>query len=283
MIIESLGASFAMALSPFTKATVLDQQPLVQGTSRLDIQVSRDDERRASRRGLSSSQQRADPLGAAVTAAIASSAALLTPANDEPDVWRIKFSRSKFEKVLAAERRAAELVCFLREAAAGVNSDSLPPSISTMMAAFSRRVEVSTTSTSRSLSGWDGSRMVKRGFGVKFRRMCCERRDGGQEQISAGQLDMNFTSALMRGVNAASLVADPLLKLNSFTTRVFLNQRNALMLVMFESEAPVLSQMDAMRWVASTFLCAELARALTDVGDAIRDLRAFQSTPRLRA
>lgn len=83
------------------------------------------------------------------------------------------------------------------------------------------------------------------------------------------------TSSRLETFRVAAAVASPLIALRSITKESLLQQRNHLLLTLYNRTIP-LSQDSAMGWMTVTFLCAELSLSLAEVGKAWSDAKAFE-------
>ena len=83
------------------------------------------------------------------------------------------------------------------------------------------------------------------------------------------------TSSRLETFKVAATIAAPLIALRSLTKESLLQQRNHLLLTLYNRTVP-LSQDSAIGWMTVTFLCAELSLSLADVGKAWSDAKAFK-------
>ena len=222
--------------------------------------------------------------------AVSASLALLIPAVEEPDLWRLRFPKLSFGRVLDAEKRCFELLGALRDATARFDPAGLPMSVPLKVAVFAEIVAEATAHAAGAMNKWDDLRRVKRRGLCKGSLQCTLRcyscglcratrtTNGGKQ--GCAQFDA-FTNSLVVSIASASRLVAPLLQMRSRTDRALLEQRNLLVLLAFEGLAPSLPQSAVVGWMAVCFLCAELASALTRLGEALRDFRAEVTTPRV--
>ena len=177
--------------------------------------------------------------------ALATASGLLDSADVEPTLWRSRFPTRSHIVTIERLKQCLDITSLLEIAfkrslsKPSTKSVGTPESVTKAMVEFGiaalAAVEESTVAWGRPSELTSGSRLHS--FGV------------------------------------AAAVASPLIALRSLTAESLLQQRNQLLLTLYNRTVP-LSQESAMGWMTVTFLCAELSLSLAEVGVAWRDAKA---------
>jgi hypothetical protein len=269
-ILERLGEDIAAALSPFQEAAPPCDVPRERAVISLKSEpCSETLERRTdwNEEGHCGLHEDRPLSGTAGSIAVDRSVELLTSATVEPSLWRTSFPHQALERVLQMERRCIELTSFLHGAAAMVDMRALPPVAPQTMVAFGKCCFEATSMSSKEWitqhPGGSGNSGSGRGC-MNWTRIELE----AIEDEEAGQLNAFST---------ATKLASPLMEVGPYTENSLVQQRDLLALLLFEEGAPTMAQGDIVGWMASSLLCQELGGAMSNLGSALRDVRAHET------
>jgi hypothetical protein len=191
--------------------------------------------------------------------------ALLSPADNEPTLWRSCFPRAKYESALGSEKRLLRLMRALHQTTRAVVLSEGESAALSPIKVFVQSVVEALSGAAGAWESWDRK-------GRQIGGASSSSGDAGQSILTAVNCDA-FASA--------SLIAAPLMAVRHAALATLMEQRDGVVLAAMEAQhlnAPSLPALPArLGFMAACFVCYEVAGELSVLGEALRDIRGREA------